>query len=69
MTIPNSTISEPYKHLTIAKAYIAGQITPWRKPPYLGVVSFGRFVPDSGFGQHYHVDRHGQLTLKTVEII
>ena len=31
MTTPNSTISEPYKHLTIAKAYIARQIAPWRK--------------------------------------
>ena len=47
MTTPNSTISEPHKHLTIAKAYIARQIAPW---PYLGVVSFGRFVPDSGSG-------------------
>ena len=31
MTTTNSTISEPYKHLTIAKAYIARQIAPWRK--------------------------------------
>ena len=31
MTTPNSTISEPYKHLTIAKVYIARQIAPWRK--------------------------------------
>ena len=28
---PNSTISEPYKHFTIAKAYIARQIALWRK--------------------------------------
>ena len=31
MTTLNSTISEPYKLLTIAKAYIARQIAPWRK--------------------------------------
>ena len=31
MTTPNSTISESYKHLTTAKAYIARQIAPWRK--------------------------------------
>ena len=31
MTTRNSTISEPYMHLTIAKAYIARQIAPWRK--------------------------------------
>ena len=31
MTTPNSTISEPHKHLTIAKAYIAWQIAPWWK--------------------------------------
>ena len=31
MTTRNSTISEPYMHLTITKAYIARQIAPWRK--------------------------------------
>ena len=31
MTIPNSTISEPCKHLRIAKAFIIRQIAPWRK--------------------------------------
>ena len=48
MTTPNSTIPEPYKHLTIAKAYIARANGTMAKAPYLGVVSFGRFVPDSG---------------------
>ena len=33
------------------------------KAPYMGVVSFGRFVPDSG-----SVDRHGQLTLKQLRL-
>ena len=28
---PLKTISEPYKHLTIAKAYIGRQLAPWRK--------------------------------------
>ena len=31
MTTPNSTISEPYKHLRIANAFMVRQITPWRK--------------------------------------
>ena len=47
MTTHNSTIIEPYKHLTIAKAYI---VRTMAKAPYLGVVCFGRFVPDSGSG-------------------
>ena len=67
MTTPNSTISEPYKHLTIAKAYIAGQIAPWRSTIF-GCGQFRTFRPGFVFGQHYHVDRHGQLTLKQLRL-
>jgi hypothetical protein len=35
---------------------------------FLGVNSFGRFAPDWGFGQRYHVDRHGQLALKQLRL-
>ena len=41
------------------------------KAPYLGVVSFGRFVPDSGSGSVTMltaIDRHGQLTLKQLRL-
>ena len=31
MTTPNSTISEPYKHLKIVKAFMVRQIAQWRK--------------------------------------
>ena len=31
MTTPNSTLSEPYKHLRIAKAFMVRQIAPWQK--------------------------------------
>ena len=31
MTTPNSTISEPFKLLRIAKAFMVWQIAPWRK--------------------------------------
>ena len=65
MTTPNSTISEPYKHLTIAKAYIAQQIAPWRSAIF-GCGQFRTFRP--GFGQRYNVDRHGQLTLKQLRL-
>ena len=66
MTTPNSTISEPYEHLTTAKAYIARQIAPWRKRNIW--VWFRTFRPGFGFGQRYHVDRHGQLTLNQLRL-
>ena len=53
MTTPNSTISEPYKHLTIAKAYVACAI--------IGCGQFRTFRV-----QRYHVDL--QLTLKQLRL-
>ena len=53
-------------HLTIAKAYIARQIAPRRKR-HIWVWSVSR-RPGFGFGQRYHVDRHGQLTLKQLRL-
>jgi hypothetical protein len=47
MTSPKSTISEPYKHLRIAKAFMVWYRS-MAKAPFLGVVSFGRFDPDWG---------------------
>ena len=67
MTTPNSTISEPYKHLTIAKAYIARQIAPWRKR-YIWVWSVSDVSSRIRVRQRYHVDRHGQLTLKQLRL-
>ena len=67
MTTLNSTVSEPYKHLTIAKAYIARQIAPWRKR-HVWVWSVSDVSSRFGFGQRYHVDRHGQLILKKLRL-
>ena len=67
MTTPNSTISEPYKHLTIAKAYVARQIAPWRKR-HIWVCSVLDVSSGFGFGQRYHVDRYGQFTLKLLRL-
>ena len=64
---PLKTISEPYKHLTIAKAYIARQIAPWRKR-HIWVWSLSDVSSGFGFGQRYHLDRHGQLTLKQLRL-
>ena len=64
MTTPSSTISEPYKHLTIAKAYIAHH----GESAIFGCGQFRTFRPGFGFGQRYHVDRHGQLTLKQLRL-
>ena len=50
MTTPNSTISEPYKHLRMAKALMVWQMAKRAKASFLGVVGFGGFVPDSGSG-------------------
>ena len=58
-------MSEPYKHLTIAKAYIARQLAPWRKRH---IWVWSPFRPGFGFGQRYHVDRHRQLTLKQLRL-
>ena len=68
MTTPNSTICEPYKHLTIAKACIARQIAPWRKR-HIWVWSVSDVSSRIRVrGQRYHVDRHGQLTLKQLRL-
>ena len=67
MTTPNSTISEPYKHLTIAKAYIPRQIAPWRKR-HIWVWSVSDVSSRIQVRQRYHVDRHGQLTLKQLRL-
>jgi hypothetical protein len=48
-TTPKTTISEPYKHLRIAKLYGLVDST-MAKASFLGVVSFGRFVPNWGSG-------------------
>ena len=45
MTTPNSAISEPYKHLKIAKPIMVQQTSTMAKALFLGVVGFGRFVP------------------------
>ena len=67
MTTPNSTTSEPYKHLRIVKAFMVRQIAPWRKCLF-GCGRFQTFRPGFGFGQRYHLDRHGQLTLKQLRL-
>ena len=62
---PNITISEPYKHLRIAKAFMVRQIIPLQKRRFWVWSSFfGVFRPGFGFGQGYHLDRHGQLAIK-----
>ena len=46
MTTPNSTISEPYKHLRIAKAFYGSAGSTMTKASLLGVLGFERFVPE-----------------------
>ena len=68
MTTPNSTISEPYKHLRIATAFmVRRQIAPWRKR-HFECGRFQTFRPGFGFEQHYHLNRHGQLALKQLRL-
>ena len=67
MNTPNSTIAEPYKHLRIAKAIMIQQIAPWRNVVF-GCGRFRTFPPGFGFGQRYHLDRHGQLALKRLRL-
>ena len=62
----NSTISERYKHLTIVKAYTARQ--HHGESAIFGCGQFRTFSPGFRFGQRYHVDRHGQLTLKQLRL-
>jgi hypothetical protein len=50
MTTHKSTISEPYKHLRIARVLWFGRYSSMAKASFLGVVSFGRFAPDWGSG-------------------
>ena len=54
MTTFNSTISEPYKHLQNSQnnqnsqTYYGSADSTMAKASCLGVVGFGRLVPDSG---------------------
>ena len=67
MTIPNSTISEPYKHLRIAKPFMVRQIAPYRKRRFW-CGRFRTFRTGFRFRQRYHLDRHGQLALKQLRL-
>jgi hypothetical protein len=58
MTTPKSTISEPYKHLRIW----------YGESVVFGCGQFRTFRPGLGFGQRYHVDRHGQLAPKQLTL-
>jgi hypothetical protein len=70
MTTPKSTISEPYKHLRIAKAFMVWPVdSTWRKRRFwVWSVSDVSNRPGLGFGQRYHVDRYGQLALKQLRL-
>ena len=63
MTTHNSTISEPYKHFRMAKAFMVRQIAPCRKRHFWVWIR-----PGFQFGQRYHFDRHGQLALKQLRL-
>ena len=67
MTTPNSAISEPHKHLRIAKPIMVQQIAPWQKRRFW-VWSVSEVSSRFGFRQHYHLDRHGQLALKQLRL-
>ena len=69
MTTPNSTITEP--------GYVS--TSEWPNLLWFGryhhaesvVFGYGRFRtfrPGFGFGQRYHLDRHGQLALKQLRL-
>ena len=65
MTTPNSTISEPYKHLRVAKPFIVWQIAPCQKRRFwvwsVSDISSRIRVRD-------HFDRHGRLALKQLRL-
>ena len=67
MTPLNITISESYKHFRIAKPIMVRQIAPWQKRRF-GCGRFRTFRPGFGFGQHYHLDRHGKFALKQLRL-
>ena len=66
MATPNSTISEPYKHLKIAKAFMVRQYHGESVVFRCG--RFWTFRPRFGFGKRCHLDRHGQLALKQLRL-
>ena len=68
MTTPKTTISEPYKHLRIPKAFIVLWIALFARALFVGVASFGRFAPGLGLGQRYNVYRHRQFALKQLKL-
>ena len=67
MTTPNSTTSEPYKHLRIAKSIMVRQIAAWQKRRFW-VWSISDVLSRIRVGQRYHLDRHGQLALKQLRL-
>ena len=64
MTTPNSTIFEPYKHLIIAKLFMV-LAKPFMVKRRFWVWSFR---PGLRLRQRYHLDRHGQLSLKQLRL-
>ena len=60
-----SNHSEHYKHVTKTVAFGVQKL----EQQYFGVVIFRTFVPDSGtFLQIWHVNCHGQFTLKKLAL-